>query len=306
MPKQDFYETLGVSKNASADEIKKAYRKLALEWHPDRNKTPEASAKFKEVTEAFEVLGNADKKSAYDRFGHAAFEQGGFGAGGPFGGGTRTYQQGPFTYSYSNSGGENPFGGGESFDFGGFSDPFSIFEQFFGGGAGGFGSRARQPRRPVYSLAIDFMDAAKGAEKEVEVKGKRLKVKIPVGVDSGNRVRFGDFDIVFEVKPDKRFQRDGDDLYTAKNISYSQAALGDTVEISTLEGKLKLKVLPGTQPGTMVRLRSKGIPNVHTKRPGDLYVKLQVTVPTKLTREQKDLLKKLEESDSEKDSWSWF
>lgn len=304
MSKKDFYETLGISKNASADDIKKSYRKLALEWHPDRNKTPESSAKFKEVTEAFEVLGNAEKKAAYDRFGHAAFEQGGFPGGGSHGGGTRTYQQGPFTYTYSNYGGENPFGEGESFDFGGFSDPFSIFEQFFGGG--GFSARQRQPRRPVYTLAIDFLDAAMGAEKEVEVKGKRLKVKIPAGVNSGTRVRFGDFDIVFEVKPDKRFQRDGDDIYTAKTISYSQAALGDTVEIQTLEGRLKLKVLPGTQPGTMVRLRNKGIPNVRTKRPGDLYVKLRVAVPTKLTREQKELLKKLQDSDSKKESWSWF
>lgn len=302
MSKKDFYETLGVSKNASAEEIKKAYRKQALEWHPDRNKSPQAAEKFKEVTEAFEILGNPDKKSAYDRFGHSAFEQGGFGGGGPFGGGTRSYKQGPFTYSYTSYGGENPFGEG-GFDFGGFSDPFEIFEQFFGGGF----RQAKQPRRQIYSLTISFEDAVKGGEKEVEIKGKRIKIKIPPGVDNDSRVRFGDFDVVFEVRPDKKYQRDGDDLYINKQISYSQAALGDIITIDTLEGPVKLKVLPGTQPGTLVRLRGKGIPNVHSHRPGDLYIRLQLLVPIKLSHDQKELLKKLEESSSSsKNSWNWF
>lgn len=296
--KRDFYEVLGVTKTASADEIKQAYRKQALQWHPDKNKSPEASEKFKEVTEAFEVLGNADKKSAYDRYGHAAFEQGGMhGSGGPFGGAGRSYQQGPFTYSYSYGGS----GGEEGFDFGGFTDPFEIFEQFFGGGFGG--GRSRQPRRPVYQLTIDFLDAVKGAEREVEVNGKRQKIKIPAGVDSGSRVRFGDFDIVFEVRPDKKFQRDGDDLFLTRQITFAQAALGDIIDIETLNGVVKLKVMPGTQPNTTMRLVDKGIPNVHTKRPGNLYVRLQVAVPTKLSHEQKELLKQFDESSSKKSGW---
>jgi len=299
MSKRDFYETLGIGKNATQEEIKKAYRKLALEWHPDRNKTPQAAEKFKEINEAYEVLFNPEKKSAYDQFGHAAFEQGGFpGAGGPFRG-TRTYQQGPFTYSYSTGGGDNPFEGG-GFDFGGFTDPFEIFESFFGGTP--FRAK-RQPRNAVYSLIIDLRDAVKGAEKEIEVKGKKLKIKIPTGVDSGSRVRFGDFDLVFEVKQDKKFQRDGDDLYTSKSISFSQGALGDIIEVETFDGPVKLKVLPGTQPGTMVRLRGKGVTNIHTKSTGDLYIRLQIIVPTKLTHEQRELLKKLDESSPKHSGW---
>src|SRR3989344_4633427 len=164
---KDYYETLGVIKSASASDIKKAYRKLALEYHPDRNKSKEAHEKFKEVTKAYEVLSDPKKKQMYDQFGHAAFEQGAggqgpFRGGGPFGGfgGQNTGQYGPFTYTYSSSGGD--------FDFGGFSDPFEIFEQFFGG-ASPFG---RQSRRPVYSLAIDFMEAVSGATKRVNVEGK--------------------------------------------------------------------------------------------------------------------------------------
>lgn len=152
----DYYQTLGVSKTSTPDEIKKAYRKLALEFHPDRNKSKDGESKFKEVTKAYEVLSDPQKKQTYDQFGHAAFEQG---AGqGPFGGfggaqgGQQSGSYGPFTYSYSNS-------GGQDFDFGGFSDPFEIFEQFFGG------ATSRQ-RRPTYSLTIDFMDAVKGVEKK--------------------------------------------------------------------------------------------------------------------------------------------
>lgn len=302
MAKRDFYEVLGVSKNASPEELKKSYRNLALKWHPDRNKTPEATEKFKEINEAYEVLSNPEKKSAYDQFGHAAFEQGGFGGEGPFGGGTRSYQNGPFSYTYTTSGDDNsPF---ESFDFGGFSDPFEIFEQFFGGGSP-FGGRKRKSH-PIYALKIDFLEAVKGVEKEVEVGGKKTSIKIPKGVDNGSRIRFSDFDIEISVRPDKRYQRDGDDLYINKEISFSEAALGGVIKVQTLDGELKLKVLPGTQPGTLVRLRGKGIENVHTKRPGDLYVKLQIVVPTKLTREQREILQKFEKNKENKNSWSWF
>jgi molecular chaperone DnaJ len=163
MADKDYYQVLGVNKSASEAEIKKAYRKLALQYHPDRNKgNKESEAKFKEVTKAYEVLSDPQKKQAYDQYGHAAFEQGAgqgpFGAGGPFGG-QGGGQYGPFTYTYTSNGGQ---GGG--FDFGGFSDPFEIFEQFFGGG-NPFG---RQQRRPIYSLRIDFMDAVKGITKKIK------------------------------------------------------------------------------------------------------------------------------------------
>src|SRR3989344_5647155 len=156
---RDYYEVLGVAKTASDAELKAAYRKQALQWHPDRNKTAEATEKFKEINKAYEVLSDSQKRQAYDQFGSAAFEQGGpAGPGGPFGGfGGQAGQQGPFTYSYRTYGdGQNPF---EGMDMGGFSDPFEIFEQFFGGG---FSTGRTRTRRQVYSLAISFMEAAKG------------------------------------------------------------------------------------------------------------------------------------------------
>jgi DnaJ-class molecular chaperone len=188
--KRDYYDILGVSKNASKDEIRKAYRKKALEWHPDRNKSTNANDKFKEINEAYEVLSNPRKKQTYDQFGHAAFDPrygagagpGGF-AGGPFAGGqTRTYKQGPFTYTYTT------YGTGPGLDFGGFTDPFEIFEQFFGGGF----AAGRRQAKPRYGLSLTFMEAAKGCEKEIETEGKKRTIKVPAGVDDGSRIRFQD------------------------------------------------------------------------------------------------------------------
>src|SRR3989344_7226715 len=189
----DFYGALGVSKTASATDIKKAYRKLALEHHPDRNKgDKESEEKFKEVTKAYEVLSDLNKRKTYDQFGEAAFEQGGPGAGGPFGGAAGG-QYGPFTYTYSSTGG--------NFDFGGFSDPFDIFEQFFGG-ANPF---SRAQARPTYSLTISFMDAVNGVTKRVNMGGKTQTIKIPAGVDDGSRIRFREADVVIEVTPHPKF-----------------------------------------------------------------------------------------------------
>src|SRR3972149_8950426 len=165
MADRDYYQILGINKSASEAEIKKAYRKLALEHHPDRNKGDKASEeKFKEVTKAYEVLSDPQKKQAYDQFGHAAFEQGA-GQGNPFAGGFggQGGQYGPFTYTYTTGGNTG------GFDFGGFSDPFEIFEQFFGGGGSPFG---RAQRRSVYALQIDFIDAVKGVTKKIAVEGK--------------------------------------------------------------------------------------------------------------------------------------
>ena len=146
--KRDFYETLGVNKSASKDEIKSAYRKQAMQWHPDKNKSPEAEEKFKEINEAYEVLSNTDKKSAYDQFGHAAFDP----SSGGFGGQTHTQQNGPFSYSWQSQNG----GQGTDFDFGGFSNPFDIFEQFFGGGQSfNFGGQQRR-QIPTYKIQISF------------------------------------------------------------------------------------------------------------------------------------------------------
>ncbi len=294
--KRDFYEVLGVSKSATPEEMKKAYRKLALEWHPDRNKSPEAHEKFKEINEAYEVLSDAKKRQTYDQFGHQAFQPGmggGAAAQGPFGGG---FRQGPFSYYYSTSGGaggQNPF---EGFDF---SDPFDIFEQFFGGG---FSARGGQrARREAYQITIDFMDAARGVSKEIHLpRGQagegsvKRTIKIPAGVDTGSRIRFDDFDIVVEVRPDKKFRREGDDLVIDEEITYAQAALGAVIEVPTIDDPVKFRVQPGTQPGTLIRLRGKGVPHVRGGGRGDQYVRIQMKVPTHLSRRQKELLEELE------------
>lgn len=290
--KQDYYDVLGVAKSASEADIKKAYRKLALEWHPDKNKAPNANEKFKAINEAYAVLSDKAKRSTYDQFGHSAFAPGaGMGAGGqgPFGG---FRQQGPFSYSYTTSGGGNPFGND-------FIDPFEIFEQFFGGGFGG-GGRTRQ-RRNSYEITIDFMEAVHGVTKEVMVPrggagegSMRKTIKIPAGVDTGSRIRFDDFDIVVSVRPSSLFTREGDDVVTTHEIAFTKAALGGIEEVRTVDKPVKIRIPAGTQPGTLIRLRGQGITHVRGGGRGDAYVKIQMKVPTHLSRSQKELLDELD------------
>ena len=283
--KRDFYEVLGSKKGASAAEIKKAYRKLALKYHPDRNKEKDAAEKFKEISEAYEVLSNPKKKQTYDQFGHAAFDPSqGFGGFG--GSGARTYKQGPFSYSYSTS-------GSGAQDFGGFTDPFEIFESFFGGG-----SPFRQARAmPRYGLTIEFLEAVKGAEYSIVHQGKEYKVKIPAGADDGTRIRFDNFYVTIEVKPHHLFKREGADIFIDHEIGFIKAMLGDTINVPTVDGKdIKLKIRPGTQPNTLIRLRDKGIPHLGRSGKGDQYVRLIIKVPEKLTHHQKQLLKQFDQS----------
>ncbi len=291
---RDFYEVLGVSKTASADEIKRAYRKLALQYHPDKNKTKEAEGKFKEVTQAYEVLSDSQKKAQYDQFGHAAFDpsagSGPFGQG--FGG--QGGQYGPFRYTYHTSGG-NP---NIDFDFGGFSDPFEIFEQFFGGSPFG-----RAQRRPTYQLTIDFMEAVHGVAKRVDIGGKSQTIKIPAGVDNGQRVRFGDYDVVIDVQQDARFRREGYDIISEKEISIVQASLGAQVNVTTIDGEVKLRIPSGTQPDTVIRLGGKGVPHIRGSSRGDHYVRLKITIPKHLTNHQKELLEEFEEESKHKKGW---
>ena len=289
--KADYYDILGISKGVNQAEIKKAYRKQAVEWHPDKHKDNKKAAekRFKEINEAYQILSDTDKRKAYDQFGHGAFSPGGmpggFGGGGsPFGGGGG---QSPFTYSYTSDGGGSPFAG---FDFG---DPFEVFSQFFGGGSPF--RRARQI--PRYSMSIEFMDAINGIEKEVSIEGKKRKIKIPAGVDEGQRIRFDNFILSVNIRPHNIFERDGADIYVKRTIPYSLATLGGRIEVPTVKGEVKIKLKKGTQSGTMIRLRGKGAPRLHNRGVGDEYVRLQVVVPNKLNRKQKKIIEKMKQEE---------
>lgn len=281
----DYYEVLGVSKNASDAEIKTAYRKQALKWHPDRNKSSEAAGKFKEINKAYEVLADPKKKGVYDQYGSDAFERGGF--GGAQGG----YQQGPFTYTYTSSGGQgNPF---EGMDFGGFSDPFEIFEQFFGFQSP-FSRGRRQQRRDLYQMELTFDEAVHGTKKETVIKGEQKSIKVPAGVDTGMTIRFSDFDVQIKVKPHPYFKREGQDIYFEKELSFPFATLGGVVEVPTIHGMVKLKVRPGTQSGTTVRLRDQGVPYPNNYKKGDQYVIFKIKTPERMNQRAKKLLEELQ------------
>ncbi len=281
----DYYQILGVSKSSNPDEIKAAYRKKALEWHPDRNKSPGAGEKFKEVNKAYEVLSDTKKKEMYDQFGHDAFER----SGGGGGSGHPGYGQGPFTYTYSSNGGGNPFE-----DLGGFTDPFEIFEQFFGFRSPYSGGGRRAQRRQAYQIEITFDEAVAGVEREAVIDGKNKKLKIPAGVGDGTQIRYTDFDLIVRVRPHHIFKRDGQDIYLEKQISYPLAVLGGAVDVITLDGSVKLKVRPGTQSGTTVRLRGQGIVYPNTSRKGDQYVVYKVHIPEKVSNTAKKLLDELQ------------
>ena len=347
--KRDFYEVLGLSKGASDDEIKRAFRKLAMKYHPDKNPgDKEAEEKFKEINEAYAVLSDPEQKSKYDRFGHAGVDPNSFAGGGGFGG------------------------------FGGFEDIFDMFGSAFGGGFGGFGG-GRRNNSPIKgsdiqkSMTIDFEEAAFGTKKQIrltknvkcktcdgtgaapgtskktcpkcggtgEIRTQQrtplgvfqssspcpdcngtgeinespcsdcggtgrtrdtvtISVNIPAGVDDGSVIPIrgqgepginggpdGDLYIVLNVRPHKLFERRGQDLWLEIPITFNQAALGDEIVVPTLEEKVSYKIPQGTQPGTVFRLKGKGIKNVRGSRKGDLYVKVSLEVPTKLNKKQK-------------------
>lgn len=307
MAKNNYYDTLGVSKSATDAEIKSAYRKLAREYHPDVAKDKaNAEAKFKEINEAYQVLSDKTKRAQYDQYGDAAGFNGGgtggFGQGAgfdPFGG---FGGQGPggFKWTYSTNGQ----------DFGEF-DPFDIFEQVFG--FRGFGGRQRKGRDVKYALNIEFKDAIKGLKTEVNVEGHKLNVDIPSGVRNGTQIKFtgkgenpgsnippGDLYLIIQVKEDREIKRANNDTFTEIEIPMSLAALGGTTDIkvvdpdsSTAFSTVKLKIPSGTQPNSQIRIRAKGMPIMGTKSRGDHYVNINIKIPTKLNKDQKRALEEL-------------
>lgn len=360
MSKRDYYEVLGLQKGAGADEIKKAYRRLAVKYHPDRNQdNAEAEAKFKEATEAYEVLSDGKKRSAYDHYGFAGVDKMG----------------GPSFNASAFSGFEDLFGE----NIGGFGD---IFESFFGGGGGrrrrsGGRSRGTDLR---HDIRIDFEQAVFGVDAEIEYdrqkscsecrgsggegvrtcpqcggtgqvrqssgffsiatgcgacggegtvidnpckrcsgngtvrSRQKLKVNIPPGMDPDRRIRLegqgnsgskgtpsGDLYVYIHVRPHQHFERHNYDLYCVLPVSMTQAALGADIWVRTLDQKrIKLKVPSGTQDGKMLRIRGEGVPVLNAgSRRGDLYVKLRVEIPTRLSGKEKDLLRQFSERHGE-------
>ena len=307
---KDYYKTLGVTKDASAADIKKAYRKLARQYHPDVNKSVDASKRFKEVNEANEVLSDPEKRKRYDQLG-PDWER--FAQGGPAG--QRGGNGGGFQWVYTGTPGANPFeGGGES--------DFSDFFQSVFGGMGGFGERGAtsgrrrasrvQPAADVeYPVEVTLAEAFKGSERVLELEGpggktRRLTVKIPAGVKDGQRIRLsgqahagnggpaGDLFLQVKVKPDPRFARDGDDLRLELPVALHEAMLGSDVTVPTLKGRVSLRIPPETQNGRTIRLAGQGMPRAGGGS-GDLYVTVKVVLPTKLSDTEKDHMRQMAE-----------
>jgi len=293
---KDFYDVLGVARTATPEEIKKAYRKLALQYHPDRNPGPEGEEKFKEIGEAYAVLSDTSKRAEYDRLKEAVRS----GAGAGFPGGFRA----------------TDFGFGEEFDV------EDLLNQIFGGavrgGRGfdiGFGARprARRGRDVETNVTLSFDEAASGAERRVRFdlpEGRReVNVRIPLGVTDGARIRArgqgeagarggesGDLYVRVNVTPHKIFGRRGRDLTLTLPVTFAEAALGAEVKVPTLNGPVKLKIPSGTSSGKTFRLRGRGIEHADGSK-GDILATVQVAVPQKLSKKQKELVQQLAESD---------
>ncbi len=315
MDYKDYYKILGVERSAKDTEIKKAYRKLALKYHPDRNPGDKtAEEKFKEINEAYQVLSDSQKRGRYDQLGQAysTWQQGG-GSPGNFN------WEDWYTRNAGGQGGvrvdmgnlDDLFGGG------GFSD---FFESIFGGlgRSGSAGTRTRRqsanmrpaPMNYEQPVGISFQEAYQGGLRTIQVDGRRLEVKIPAGAKTGTRVRVagggpssqggqaGDLYLVIDVAADPRFERRENDLYTEASVDLYTAALGGEVNVSTPGGNVLLTIPPGTQPGQSFRLSGRGMPHLRSPKTfGDLYVRVKVTIPRKITSEQRALFEKLKQLD---------
>ena len=304
MDYKDYYKILGVDKNATTDQIKKAYRKLARQYHPDVNPGDAAAEqKFKEANEANEVLSDPEKRQKYDQLGadYARYQQAGAGRGGQPGGGfdwSQYAQGGGF-----GAGGGNPFGGSAG------GEDFSDFFSSLFGGAGGGGRSSRPGAGSDYQaeLELTLEEAYHGGPRTITVNGKNLRITIQPGAADGQTIRLrdqggpgrnggpaGSLFITFRVQPDARYVRSGDDLTQDVAVPLYRALLGGEQMVDTLGGPVKIKIKPETANGSRLRLRGKGFPVYREKdKFGDLYLRLNVQLPTDLTDPEKDLLRQL-------------
>jgi len=293
MDYKDYYKTLGVERNAGEDDIRKAYRKLAMQYHPDRNPNDkQAEERFKEINEAYQVLSDPQKRTHYDRLGSDYSSWQRRGAPGDF-----NWDQ----YSGGFPGGRVEYGDLDDLfgGAGGFSD---FFRTIFGREAqGGTGTRTRtrqQPQGYQQELEITLDEAYKGATRLLQTDSKQKQVRIPAGVRTGSKVRVPgvgpnglDLYLIIDVKEDPRFERRGNDLHSTANVDVFTAILGGEAEVETLGGKVKLNIPAGTQPEQVFRLAGRGMPSVkNTNEKGDLYVRLKVQVPKYLSPKQRELL----------------
>jgi len=310
MDYKDYYKVLGVEKTATTEQIKKAYRKLARQYHPDVNPNDAtAEQKFKEVNEANEVLSDADKRQKYDQLGadYARYQQAGGGRGPGAGGG-----QGGFDWSqYAQGGGQGGFGGFGGGQFGGDGDDFSdFFSSMFGGMGGAGGGRSSRPgagQDYQAELELSLQEAYEGGPRTLTVNGKNLRITIQPGVADGQTIRLrdqggpgrnggpnGSLLITFRISPDARYVRSGDDLTQDVPVPLYRALLGGEQMVETLGGPVKIKLKPETANGSRLRLRGKGFPMYRKDgQHGDLYLRLNVQLPTNLTEEERDLVKQL-------------
>ncbi len=301
----DYYKTLGVERNATQDEIKKAYRKLARKHHPDLNPNdPSAKDKFQAINEANEVLSDPEKRKKYDEYGEHWKHADEFEKQKQQGGGFSTDGNGTYWYS----------GNGEGFDsvhFGGNAEGFSdFFEELFGHRGGGRQQTAFRGQDYNAELHLSLRDAAVTHKQVISVNGKNVRITVPAGIANGQTIKLkghggpgvnngpaGDLYITFVIPDDPVFRRMGDDLYVNAPLPLYTAVLGGEQTIETLNGQVKLKVKPETQNGTKVRLKGKGFPVYKEEgKHGDLIVTYSITLPTGLTEQQKDLFRQLRDS----------
>lgn len=284
----DYYKILGVSKDATEKEIRNAYRKLARKYHPDLNPNDEtAKAKFQQINEAHEVLSDPEKRKKYDQYGkdwkHAeAFE------------------------SARASRGGRGFSGQETFT-GGFDDGFSDFFEFLFGNRGGFGGAARFRGEDLHAtLTLNLRQAAETHKQTLDINGRKIRITIPAGIENGQTIKIsghggpgvnggpnGDLYITFNIPDDPVFKRDGADLFMDKEIDLYTAVLGGEVTLDGFKGKVKVRVPPGTQPGTRVRLKGQGFPRYREEGFGDLYVTWSVKLPASLSEKERQLFMEL-------------